>query len=77
LHAAPHAGRAPERAKPVLEVNAGHTLIGKLAQSSATNDERRDLSFLLLDEARIAEGEAPADPRGFVERLERLMAKSL
>ena len=71
------AGRAPERAKPVLEVNAGHTLIGKLAQSSATNDERRDLSFLLLDEARIAEGEAPADPRGFVERLERLMAKSL
>jgi len=71
------AGRAPERAKPILEVNAGHALIAKLAQSSAANDERRDLSFLLLDQARIAEGEAPADPRAFVERLERLMAKSL
>jgi molecular chaperone HtpG len=71
------AGRAPERAKPILEVNAGHTLIGKLAQSTAPDDERRDLSFLLLDEARIAEGEAPTDPRAFVERLERLMAKNL
>jgi molecular chaperone HtpG len=71
------AGRAPERAKPILEVNAGHLLIGKLAQCSAMDDERRDLAFLLLDEARIAEGEAPADPRAFVERLERLMAKSL
>lgn len=71
------AGRAPERAKPILEVNAGHSLIGKLAQCSAMDDERRDLAFLLLDEARIAEGEAPADPRAFVERLERLMAKSL
>lgn len=71
------AGRAPERAKPVLEVNPGHTLIGKLAQSDASDDDLRDLSFLLLDEARIAEGEAPADPRAFVERLERLMAKTL
>jgi len=71
------AGRASERAKPVLEVNAGHTLIGKLAQSGASDDDLRDLSFLLLDEARIAEGEAPADPRAFVERLERLMAKTL
>ncbi|WP_395396210.1 molecular chaperone HtpG (plasmid) [Novosphingobium sp. BL-8A] len=71
------AGRAPERAKPVLEVNAGHSLIGKLGQSSAGDDERRDIAYLLLDEARIAEGEAPTDPRAFVERLERLMAKTL
>lgn len=71
------AGRAPERAKPVFEVNAGHALIGKLGQTSAGEDERRDLAFLLLDQARIAEGEAPADPRAFVERLERLMAKTL
>ena len=71
------AGRAPERAKPILEVNAGHPLIGKLAQSSASDDERRDISLLLLDQARIAEGEAPADPRAFVNRLEHLMAKSL
>lgn len=71
------AGRAPERAKPVLEVNAGHTLIAKLGQSSGDEEGRRDLAFLLLDEARIAESEAPADPRAFAERLERLMAKAL
>ncbi len=71
------AGRAPERAKPVLEVNANHALITKLGQAGGSDDERRDLAFLLLDEARIAEGEAPADPRAFTERLERLMTKAL
>ncbi|MBJ7442314.1 MAG: molecular chaperone HtpG [Sphingopyxis sp.] len=71
------AGQVPERAKPVLEVNAGHTLIAKLGQTGASDEERSDLAFLLLDEARIAEGQPPADPRAFAERLERLMAKSL
>jgi molecular chaperone HtpG len=73
------AGRAPERAKPVLEVNADHPLIAKLGQASASGDDdgRRDMAFLLLDEARIAEGEPPADPRAFAERLERLMTKAL
>lgn len=71
------AGRAPEREKPVLEVNARHALIARLEQSTASEDERRDIAFLLLDEARIAEGEAPADPRAFAQRLERLMAKTL
>lgn len=71
------AGQAPERAKPVLEVNAGHALIAKLGQTGAGDEERSDLAFLLLDEARIAEGQPPADPRTFAERLERLMAKSL
>ena len=71
------AGQAPERAKPVLEVNAGHALIAKLGQTGASDEERADLAFLLFDEARIAEGQPPADPRAFAERLERLMAKSL
>jgi molecular chaperone HtpG len=70
------AGRAPERAKPILEVNAGHALIAKLGHASGDEEERRDLAFLLLDEARIAEGEAPVDSRAFAERLERLMAKA-
>jgi len=71
------AGRAPERAKPVLEVNAGHALIAKLGQASGDDEGRRDLAYLLLDEARIAEGEPPADPRAFAERLERLMTKAV
>ena len=71
------AGRTPERAKPVLEVNAGHALIAKLGQVSDDDDGRRDIAFLLLDEARIAEGDPPADPRAFAERLERLMTRAL
>ena len=71
------AGRAPERFKPVLEVNAGHALIAKLGQVSDDDDGRRDIAFLLLDEARIAEGDPPADPRAFAERLERLMTRAL
>ena len=71
------AGRAPERAKPVLEVNAGHALIAKLGQLRDDDDSRRDIAFLLLDEARIAEGVPPADPRAFAERLERLMTRAL
>ena len=71
------AGRAPERAKPVLEVNAGHALIARLSQVSDDDDSRRDIAFLLLDEARIAEGDPPADPRAFAERLERLMTRAL
>jgi molecular chaperone HtpG len=70
------AGQTPERAKPVLEVNANHALIAKLGQASGSDQERQDLAFLLLDEARIAEGEPPADPRAFAERLERLMIKA-
>lgn len=70
------AGRSPERAKPVLEVNANHALIAKLGQAGGGDEERRDIMFLLLDEARIAEGEPPADPRAFAERLERLMTKA-
>lgn len=71
------AGRAPERAKPVLEVNARHPLITRLGEATVGEDERRDVAFLLLDEARIAEGEPPADPRAFSERLERLMTRTL
>jgi molecular chaperone HtpG len=71
-------GRAPERSKPVLEVNAGHALIARLADAGAGDDEaRKDMAFLLLDEARVADGELPIDPKAFAERLERLMVKAL
>jgi molecular chaperone HtpG len=71
-------GRAPERSKPVLEVNAGHALIARLADAGAGDaDARKDMAFLLLDEARVADGELPIDPKAFAERLERLMVKAL
>lgn len=61
--------------KPILEINAGHALARALnAAITANRDERfEDLAFLLLDEARILEGTAPADPARFTERLNRLL----
>jgi molecular chaperone HtpG len=71
-------GRAPERSKPVLEINAGHALIARLADAGAGDEDgRKDMAFLLLDEARVADGELPIDPKAFAERLERLMVKAL
>ncbi|MET0271135.1 MAG: molecular chaperone HtpG [Sphingomonas sp.] len=72
------AGRAPEPAKPVLEVNPRHDLIVKLAALGEGDTALRDeAARLLFDEARIAEGEQPADPRAFSARLGRVIARAL
>ncbi len=69
-------GQAPPNVKPVLEVNAAHPRIASLAALGAEDSLRADAAHLLLDEARIADGEPPLDPRGFTERLGRVMARA-
>ncbi len=61
--------------KPILEINGAHALATALTKALADNKNERfdDLAFLLLDEARILEGNAPADPAKFTERLNRLL----
>jgi len=68
------ADRGPISA-PVLEINPGHGLVRRL-DGARTGDKQtfEDLSFLLLDEARILEGGAPEEPGKFAERLNRLLA---
>ena len=68
------ADRGPISA-PVLEINPGHGLVKRL-DGARTGDKQtfEDLSFLLLDEARILEGGAPDEPGKFAERLNRLLA---
>lgn len=70
------AGRIDATTKPVLEINTEHSLIVSLA---GLHDEplRDDLAHLLLDEARILDGERPADARSFSERLGRLITAAL
>jgi len=70
------AGRLDNAAKPILEVNPQHPLVSKLA---GVKDDglRDDLAHLLLDEARILDGERPSDAQLFAERLGRLMALSV
>jgi molecular chaperone HtpG len=70
------AGQAPAGVKPVLEVNPAHAQVGKLAALGAGDDLRKDAAHLLLDEARIADGEPPLDPRAFARRLGRLIERA-
>jgi molecular chaperone HtpG len=60
--------------KPVLEVNLRHPLVASLPQAG---DAAADLSFLLLEQAQILDGELPDDPAAFANRLNRLVAKGL
>jgi molecular chaperone HtpG len=71
------AGQLPAAAKPILEINPRHDLIVALANLS--DDEqtlREDVAHLLLDEARILDGELPADAKAFSQRLARVMRRS-
>ena len=70
------AGRLTSAAKPILEVNPHHRLV--IALAGLGGDERtlrEDAAHLLLDEARVLEGDRPADPRSFSERLARVLGK--
>jgi molecular chaperone HtpG len=72
------AGRAPVAAKPVLEVNPRHDLVVRLAAlGEADAALREDGARLLFDEAQIADGEQPTDPRGFSARLARVILRAL
>jgi molecular chaperone HtpG len=72
------AGRLKTAGKPILEVNTQHDLVRALA--SLGDDDRafkEDAAHLLFDEARVLDGERPADARMFCDRLARLMRRSL
>ena len=70
------AGRLSAASKPILEVNPRHQLVVALA--ALGEDERtlkEDAAHLLLDEARVLEGDRPADAKSFSERLARVLEK--
>ncbi|MDO7841729.1 molecular chaperone HtpG [Sphingomonas immobilis] len=69
------AGRLDAAVKPVLEINPRHALVEKLSALEESSDIRADAAHLLFDEARIADGELPLDPRAFSARLMRLLER--
>ena len=72
-------GKLGMQTKPVLEVNPGHPLVAALAERFAAEGERavvEDSAWLLHDEARIMDGELPADAAAFAARLRRVMEKA-
>jgi molecular chaperone HtpG len=71
------AGQVQAAAKPILEINPRHPLILRLASLDEEEGPlREDAARLLFDEARIADGEAPVDPRGFSARLARVISRA-
>ena len=73
-------GRLSEATKPVLEVNPHHPLVERLATRFAEGGDRdmlEDAAFLLLDQARAAEGQAPIDAAAFGRRLTSLLQRAL
>jgi molecular chaperone HtpG len=60
--------------KPVLEINMRHPLVAAIAEAE---DAAADLSFLLLEQAQILDGELPEDPAAFANRLNQLVLRGL
>src|SRR5437588_372463 len=60
--------------KPILEINMKHPLVAAIADA---RDAATDISFLLLEQAQILDGELPEDPAAFAGRLNRLVLKGL
>jgi molecular chaperone HtpG len=64
----------------ILEINPYHPLIIKLAElikDKSKEQEVKDASFLILEQAKIAEGEAVSNPSLFNEKLSEFILKSL
>lgn len=69
------------QSKRILEVNEDHPLIQRLstlAQNAGTNSpDLHDAAHLLLDQARIIQGEPIPDPANFARRMARFMERGL
>jgi molecular chaperone HtpG len=61
-------------AKPILEINLRHPLVAAIVEAK---DAAADLSFLLLEQAQILDGELPKDPAAFASRLNQLVLRGL
>ena len=72
--------RIDTAAPRVLEINPRHSLIralDKRAREQGAAIDLEDAAHLLLDQARIVEGEPLADPAAFARRLSSVLTKSL
>ncbi len=66
--------------KPVLEINTGHALIkklAKLAEKEPANDDMKEAGLLLLDQARIIQGQPLSNPAAFAQRMASFMERGL
>jgi molecular chaperone HtpG len=73
-----NAGRLGSASKPILEVNPRHRLVTALAAlGDGEQGFKEDAAHLLFDEARLLDGDRPADARQFSDRLARVLERGL
>ena len=65
--------------KRILELNPRHPLVDGLAAGERNGrvDQLAEFAWLLLDQARIVEGEPLPDPAAFSKRLSDVMRRAL
>lgn len=61
----------------VLEINTTHPLIERLSQEDHDSADFKDAALLLLDQARIIQGEPVPDPTSFARRMGMFMQRVL
>ena len=70
-------GQAMPPSPPVLELNPRHALVRSLAARAAAGGSVDEAVHLLLDLARIQDGEPPAEPARFARRVTEALGASL
>ena len=73
-------GQMPAMSKPVLEINAGHALVHAFATHLKSGKDAAlvdDGIHLLLDQARLLDGDTLNDPAAFASRLSRVIGKAM
>ncbi|MDB5394177.1 MAG: molecular chaperone HtpG [Rhodospirillales bacterium] len=73
-------GQLQEASAHVLEINAAHRLIREMAKragADGASDALADRIWLLLDQARILEGDAVLDPNAFARRLASVLESGI
>ena len=66
------AGQQVPDAKPILEINPDHPLVGRLDRE-ADEDRFATLTMILFEQAQLASGDDLEDPAAYVQRLNRLL----
>jgi molecular chaperone HtpG len=67
------AGQQAPKSQPVLEVNAEHALVKRLAAGDLPAERFDDLAHILFDQAVLAEGGQLEDPAAYVKRVNALL----
>jgi molecular chaperone HtpG len=69
-------GQEVPESSPILEINPNHEIVAKL-NDSKDDTLIEDISWILLDGAKLSEGMELKDPVSFASRMNKLVAKAI